>query len=70
MKFITCASYYGTGSSVITDLVSENENVPSFTSEEFRFLHDPDGVDDLVFHLFENHNRHNVGQALKRYKKW
>lgn len=69
MKIISCASYYGTGSSAITDYVSEFGSVYSLTNEEFRFLHDPDGVDDLYFHLVENQNRHNSGHALKRYKK-
>lgn len=69
MKFITCASYHGTGSSAITDLISEFNNVLSFTNEEFRFLHDIDGVADLEYHLVENHNRHNSGHALKRYKR-
>lgn len=69
MQVISCASYYGTGSSAITDYVSEFSNVYSLTNEEFRFLHDPDGVDDLYFHLVENHNRHNSGHAIKRYKR-
>lgn len=69
MKVISCASYYGTGSSAITDYVSEFNGVFSMTNEEFRFLQDPDGIDDLAFHLVENHNRHNAGHALKRYKR-
>ena len=69
MKVISCASYYGTGSSAITDYVSEFDGLYSMTTEEFRFLHDPDGIDDLEFHLVENHNRHNSGHALKRYKR-
>lgn len=69
MKFITCASYYGTGSSAITDLLSEYDNIFDFTNEEFRFLHDPDGISDLEYNLVENFNRHNSGHALKRYKK-
>lgn len=69
MRIISCASYYGTGSSAITDYVSEFSGVFSLTNEEFRFLHDPDGIDDLAFHLLENHNRHNAGHALKRYKR-
>ena len=32
MKFISCASYYGTGSSAITDLVSEYEGVFNFAN--------------------------------------
>ena len=69
MKFISCASYYGTGSSAVTDLISEYDNVYSFTDEEIRFLHDPDGIDDLYYHIVENPNRHNSGHAIKRYKR-
>lgn len=69
MRIISCASYYGTGSSAITDFVSEFNNVFSFTNEEFRFIQDPDGISDLEFNLVECFNRHNSGHALKRYKK-
>ena len=69
MRFISCASYYGSGSSAITDFVSEFENVYSFTDEEFRFIQDPDGISDLEYNLVENFNRHNSGHAIKRYKK-
>ena len=69
MKFISCASYYGTGSSAITDLISEYGSVFSFTDEEIRFLHDPDGIDDLYYHIVENPNRHNSGHAIKRFKR-
>lgn len=68
MRFITCASYYGSGSSAITDLISEFDSVYSFTDEEFRFVQDPDGVADLEYNLVENFNRHNSGHAIKRYK--
>lgn len=67
MKFITCASYYGSGSSAIIDLFSEFENVYSFGNEEFRFIQDPDGIRDLEYNLVENFNRHNSGHAIKRY---
>ncbi|MGB4613270.1 MAG: hypothetical protein WBH68_03045 [Erysipelotrichaceae bacterium] len=69
MKFITCASYYGTGSSAIIDLFSEFENTYSFGNDEFRFIHDPDGIRDLEYNLVENFNRHNSGHAIKRYIK-
>lgn len=38
VKIISCASYYGTGSSAITDFFSEFDNVFSLTNYEFRFL--------------------------------
>lgn len=69
MKLITCASYYGTGSSAVTDFVSEFDDVHSFTDEEFRFVQDPEGISDLEYNLVENYNRHNSGHALKRYKR-
>ena len=69
MKVITTASYYGSGSSAVTDFISEFDGVKSLTSNEFRFAHDPDGLSELEYNLVENFNRHNSGHALKRYKK-
>lgn len=68
MRFITCAGYYGTGSSAVTDFVSEFDEVASFGGFEFRFIHDPEGISDLEYNLVDNFNRHNSGHALKRYK--
>ena len=31
IKFLTCASYYGTGSSAVTDLISEYDGVDNLT---------------------------------------
>ena len=69
MRLITCASYYGTGSSAITDFVAEFDNIFDLTNEEFRFIQDPDGISDLEFNLVECFNRHNSGHSLKRYKR-
>ena len=69
MRIISCSSYYGTGSSAITDYISEFSSVCSTGDYEFRFLHDTDGIADLEYHLVWNHNRHNSGHALKRFKK-
>lgn len=69
MKIISCASYYGSGSSAVTDLLSEFENIYSLTDYEFRFVHDPDGISDLEYNLVENFNRHNSGHAIKRFLK-
>jgi hypothetical protein len=69
MKIITCASFYASGSSALTDLVAEYSKVKGMSEYEFRFLHDPDGVYDLEHHLVHAHNRHNAGHALKRFEK-
>ena len=69
MKIITCASYYGSGSSAISDLVAEYSNVKDLSDFEFSLLHDVDGIRDLEYNLVENHNRNNSGHALKRFKR-
>lgn len=69
MRVITCTSYYGTCSSAVTDYVTEFETVKSLGEYEIRILHDMDGVTDLQYNLTENHNRHNSGHAIKRFKK-
>ena len=65
MKIITVTGYYGTGSSAVTDLISELDNVYSLGETEYRFLHDPNGVSDLEFKIVENFNRHNSSYAIK-----
>lgn len=69
MRFITCASYYGTGSSAIIDIISEFNGVFPYANTEYRFIQDPDGISELEFNLVECFNRHNSGHALKRYKR-
>lgn len=69
MRIITCASYFSTGSSAVTDFVTEFDTVKSLGEYELRFLQDPDGIADLEYNLVENHNRHNSGHALKRFKR-
>lgn len=69
MKIITCAGYYGTGSSAVTDLLGEFDNVHFMGDYEFRFIQDPGGIADLEYNIVENYHRHNSGHALKRYKR-
>ncbi len=68
MKILTVASYYGSGSSAVTDFLSEFDNIASLTDYEFRFAHDPDCLSELEYNLVDNFNRHNSGHALKRYR--
>lgn len=69
MRIITTTGYYATGSSAITDLLSEFSGCFPLTDYEFRFVQDPNGISDLEFNLVENHHRHNSGYSLKKYKK-
>ena len=70
MKIITCASYFGTGSSALTDLFSEYKCVHPNNEFEFRFAHDPHGMMDLEYHLVENFNREVSGYGLKEFYKF
>ena len=70
MRVITCASYYGTGSSAVTDLFSEFDSVDSLGRYEYRFLQEPDGIADLEYNLIENQHRHNSSDAIKRYLRY
>lgn len=70
MRVITCASFYGTGSSAVTDFFSEYDDICSLGNYEYRFLHEPDGIADLEYNVVENNNRHNTSDAIKRYKKY
>lgn len=69
MRIITCASYYGTGSSAIVDLLGEYDDFKYLGNYEFRFIQDPDGISDLEYNIVENNHRHNSGNSLKRYKR-
>ena len=70
MRIITCAGYYRTGSSAITDYLSEFEGCKSFGVHEFRFLQDPDGVTSLEMNIIEHPHRHNTSHAIKRFIKY
>ena len=68
MKLITTASYYGSGSSAITDLLEEYDNVGSFGSNfECRIAHDMYGLSDLEYYLVDNYHRHNSSTAINKF---
>jgi hypothetical protein len=70
MRIITCAGFYRTGSSAVTDFFSEFENCKSLGIFEFRFVQDPDGISDLEYNICENPHRHNTSHAIKRFLKY
>lgn len=70
MRIISCTGYYGTGSSAVTNLFAEFDNVCCLGDREYRFLHDPDGIADLEYNIVENNNRHNTSNAIKNYIKY
>ncbi len=69
-KIIIPLSYMGSGSSAVTDLVSEFENVNNkFGSFEYVFLHCPNGVFDLEDKLLTGNNALRSDEALHQFLK-
>lgn len=68
-KIITCASYGGTGSSAVTDLMKEFNNVKSLGEFEFSIAHDLDGISDLQHYLVDDWNRIKHDEAIYRFTK-
>lgn len=69
MKFITCTGYHGSGSSALTDLITEFDGVTSCGDEEFRFVFDSDGISDLEYHLVWSFERISSARAIDRFLK-
>ena len=67
MQIITSTGFGDSGSSAITDLISEYEGIKSYGSEwECTFLHAPDGLGDLEEAVKEGH-RLKVDFAISRF---
>lgn len=68
-KIITCASYGGTGSSAITDLLKEFKSCKSFGDFEFSFLHYPNGIRDLELSILDRNSRLNTSYMIYQFFK-
>lgn len=68
-KFITCASFGGTGSSAITDLMKEFSNILSLGDYEFTFAHEVDGISELQHYIMDDWHRLKADEGLFRYMK-
>lgn len=68
-KVITCASYGGTGSSVVTDILKEFDNTKSFGDYEFTLAHEPNGISDLQHFIVDDFHRIKVDEGIYRFEK-
>ena len=70
MNKIIAASYMGSGSSAVTDLLSEYDNVSCPNgSYEYIFLHCPDGLFDLEDKLLMGNNALRSDEALRSFER-
>lgn len=65
---IGVCSYGGTGSSAVVDLLKEYNELQVLGNAEFQYAFQPDGLEDLEYHLVKQHSRHMSGDvAIHRY---
>lgn len=68
--YITCTGFGGTGSSVISDLMKEFENVKSCgDSYELSLAFQIDGISDLQHYIVDDFERNKVAEAIYRFRK-
>lgn len=70
LSIISCSGYGNTGSSVLTDLLSEFIECYSMTDYEFRFLQDYGGITTLEDCLVKSPHRLNSDIALKNFERY
>lgn len=70
MIFFITTGYMGSGSSAVSDYLSEFKNINNkFGSSEFIFLHCPNGLFDLEDKLLRNNNVIRSDEALKTFRE-
>lgn len=68
-KIVSCAGFGGTGSSAITDLLSEFEGFKGIGTFEFSLIHEVDGILDLKHFLIDDFHRLKSTEAIYRFEK-
>lgn len=57
------------GASAVIDFLKGYEEIQVITGVEFQLLHQPDGINDLKYHLTKSKDRIATNVAIKRFKK-
>lgn len=68
---ITTTGFFNMGSSAVTHILKEFDD--TFIADnvyEVRLIYDPDGIDDLRYHVIDCPHRQNSSFALKRFKNY
>lgn len=68
-KIITCTGFGGTGSSVISDYLSEYTSVRTLGNFEFTIAHDVDGISDLQHYIVDDFERNKTTEGIYRFRK-
>jgi hypothetical protein len=69
-NILVATGYGGTGSSAVTDLLSEFKGIKSFGDKEIYLLQDDFGIIDLEFHLIINNHRSKTPLAISKFESF
>lgn len=69
-NIVSCASFGSSGSSLVTDFLSEYSSIKDFGTYEFRFLQDYMGISTLEDALVTSPHRLNSDTAIKNYLRY
>lgn len=69
MILVTTTGYHGTGSSAITDLLSEYSNIQTNTDFEVNLLYGYHGINDLYYYLTQRPNREFSNYAFRDFRR-
>ena len=69
-NILVTTGYGGTGSSAVTDLLSEFKGVKSFGDKEMYLLQDDFGIIDLEFYLITNNHRSKTSLAISKFESF
>lgn len=68
-KLITCCGFGGTGSSVITDFVSEFKSVKGCGDFEWTLAFDIDGISDLQHYIVDDFEKIKTTEGIYRFRR-
>lgn len=69
-KYVTCAGFGGTGSSMVSDLLAEFSNVKSCGNYEWTLAFDIDGVSDLQHYIVDDFDRVKITEGIYRFRRY
>ena len=67
MTIVSISGFGNTGASAVVDFLKQIDGLKVFDKFEFQLLHQPDGINDLKYHLTKNKERVSSNVAIKRF---
>lgn len=68
-KYVTCAGFGGTGSSVVSDIMAEFKTVKGCGDFEWTIAFDIDGISDLQHYIVDDFDKVKVTEGIYRFRR-